>query len=162
MIHRYSPERSGLTGGKSAFRFLVLLPTFSGLVMLHIHTVVVHLSGYAAGMQEATMTKTRLEDFLNACVAPDPDGNGLSMDELYGVYLSWCGLEGAAPAGGGAFSAGLRAANVRPAYRGGRCPGLRMTGPAACDYLVRREFPLDALEASAGRPRPIPHPALNA
>lgn len=93
------------------------------------------------------MTKTRLEDFLNACVAPDPDGSGLSMDELYGVYLSWCGLERVAPAGGGAFRAGLRAANVRPAHRGGRCPGLRMSGPAACDYLVRREFPLAALEA---------------
>lgn len=104
------------------------------------------------------MTKTPLEDFLKECVAPDPDGNGLSMDELYGVYLSWCGLEGFAPVGDRAFRAGLRAANVRTEHRGSRCPGLRMTGPAACDYLVHRELPLAVLEAPAGRPQLISHP----
>jgi hypothetical protein len=108
-----------------------------------------HLSGFAARMQEATMTKTPLEDFLTECVAPDPDG-GLSVEELYGLYLSWCGLGGFAPMGGRAFRAGLRAADVRIEYRGRRCPGLRMTGPAACDYLVHRELPLAVLEAPAG------------
>ena len=118
-----------------------------------------HLSGHAARMQEATMTKTPLEDFLTECVAADPDG-GLSVEELYGLYLSWCGLAGFAPVGGSAFGAGLRAANVRIENRGRRCPGLRMTGPAACDYLVHRELPLAVLEAPAGRPqltsRPVP------
>ena len=55
------------------------------------------LSGYAAGMQEATMAKTPLEDFLTECVARDPEGDGLSMAELYGLYLSWCVLEGRRP-----------------------------------------------------------------
>jgi hypothetical protein len=104
------------------------------------------------------MTKTPLEDFLTECVAPDPDGDGLSRDELYGLYLSWCGLEGLAPLGGRAFGAGLRAANVRTEYRGSRCPGVRMVGLAACDYLVHRELPLAVLEAPAGCPQPISHP----
>jgi hypothetical protein len=111
------------------------------------------LSGYAAGMQEATMAKTPLEDFLNECVARDPEGDGLSMAELYGLYLSWCALEGSTPVGDKTFRADLRAASIRPAHRGGRCPGLRMAGPAACDYLVHRELPLLVLDQPAGRPR---------
>ena len=91
------------------------------------------------------MTKTPLNDFLNECLAPDPDGNGLSMEELCGVYLSWCGLTGFAPVGGKAFRPGLSAANVRTEHLGSKCPGLRMTGPAACDYLVHRELPLAVL-----------------
>jgi hypothetical protein len=106
------------------------------------------------------MAKTPVEDFLNECVAPDPDGDGLSMEELYGLYLSWCGLEGSDPVRGRAFRAGLRAANIRRAHAGSRCPGLKMTGPAACDYLVHRELPLAVLDAPAGRPRlmspPVP------
>ena len=123
------------------------------------------LSGYAAGMQEATMAKTPLENFFNECVARDPEGDGLSMAELYGLYLSWCVLEGSAPVGDKAFRADLRAANIRPAHRGGRCPGLRMTGPAACDYLVHRELPLVVLDEPAGRPRlmspPVPERAAS-
>ena len=117
-----------------------------------------HLSGYAARMQEATMTKTPLENFLNECVAADPGGDGLSVEELYGLYLSWCGLEGVAPVGGRAFRAGLRAANVPIEHRGRLCPDLRMTGPAACDYLIHRELPLAVLEPTAGRSHLTPHP----
>lgn len=104
------------------------------------------------------MTKTPLEGFLNECVAEDFGGDGLSVEELYGLYLSWCGLEGVAPVGGRAFRAGLRAANVRIEHRGRRCPDLRMTGPAACDYLIHRELPLAELEAPAGRPQSTSHP----
>ena len=89
--------------------------------------------------------------FLAECVAADPDGDGLSVEELYGLYLSWCRLDGVAHVGGRAFRAGLRAANVRIVNRGRRCPGLRMTGPAACDYLVHRELPLAVLEAPVRR-----------
>ncbi|MFM9432186.1 hypothetical protein [Arthrobacter sp. MP_2.3] len=105
------------------------------------------------------MTKTTLEDFLHECLAPDPDGDGLGVEELYGLYLSWCGLERSAPIGGRAFKAGLRAADVRLERRGSRCPGLRMTGPAACDYLIHRELPLAVLEAPAGALQLIPHTA---
>jgi hypothetical protein len=116
------------------------------------------LSGYAAGMQEATMAKTPLEDFLNECVARDPEGDGPSMAELYGLYLSWCMLEGSTPVSDKTFRAELRAANISPAHRGGRCPGLRMAGPAACDYLVHRELPLLVLDEPAGRPRRMSPP----
>lgn len=106
------------------------------------------------------MTKAPLENFLNECVAPDPGGDGLSMEEMYGLYLSWCGLEGSTPVGGRAFRAGLRTANIRVEHRGSRCPGLKMAGPAACDYLVHRELPLAVLDAPAGPPRlfspPVP------
>ena len=104
------------------------------------------------------MTMTPLEDFLTECVAADPGGDGLSVEELYGLYLSWCGLEGVAPVGGRAFRAGLRAANVRIEHRGRRCPDMRMTGPVACDYLIHRELPLAELEPAAGRPHLTPHP----
>ena len=116
------------------------------------------LSGYAARMQEATMAKTPLDDFLNECVAPEPDGEGLSFEELYGLYLSWCGLKGLNPIRGRAFRAGLRAANICPAHRGSRCPGLMMAGPAARDYLVHRELPLVVLEAPAGPQRLVSPP----
>ena len=105
------------------------------------------------------MAKTPLEDFLTECVARDPEGDGLSMAELYGLYLSWCVLEGSTPVGDKTFRAGLREANIRPAHRGGRCPGLRMAGPAACDYLVHRELPLVVLDEPAGRPRLMSPPA---
>ena len=104
------------------------------------------------------MAKTSLEDFLTECVARDPEGDGLSMAELYGLYLSWCVLEGSTPVGDKAFRAGLRAANIRPAHRGGRCPGIRMAGPAACDYLVHRELPLVVLDVPDGRPRRMSPP----
>jgi hypothetical protein len=50
------------------------------------------VSGSAAGMQETMMTKTPLDEFLAECLARDPDYDGLGVDELYGPYLSWCGL----------------------------------------------------------------------
>ena len=101
------------------------------------------------------MAKTPLDEFLNECVARDPDADGLNVEELYGLYLSWCGLAGSTPVRSRAFRAGLRAGNIRPARREGRCPGLTMTGPAACDYLVHRELPLVMLDGLAGRPRPV-------
>ncbi len=100
------------------------------------------------------MAKTALEDFLSECLAPDPEGDGLSMDELYGLYLSWCGLKGFAPVRGRTFRAGLWAVNIRPDHRGSRCPELMMVGPAACDYLIHRELPLLVLDTPSGRPQP--------
>lgn len=112
-------------------------------------------SAVTAGMQEAMMAKTSLKDFLAECVARDSGGNGLSLDELYGLYLSWCGLAGSNPARYRSFRAGLRAAGIRPIHRDGRCPGLMKAGPAACDYLVHREFPLAVLDVP-DRTTPVP------
>lgn len=98
------------------------------------------------------MTKTPLDDFLTECIARNPDNDGLTTEELYGLYLSWCGLRGSEPIGGTAFKAGLRAAGIRPSRRSGLCPGLAMAGPAACDYIVHRELPLAVMEARPDMP----------
>jgi hypothetical protein len=112
--------------------------------------MLLQLSGYTAGAQETTMTMTRLDEFLNECITRDPNSEGLSLDELYGLYISWCGLRGSSPVPDRAFRAGLRAANIGPGRRAGLCPGLTMAGPAACDYIVHREFPLALSGSSAG------------
>jgi len=103
------------------------------------------LSGFAAGTQEAMMTKTPLDDFLTECLARDSDHDGLRLEELYGLYLSWCGLRASEPVRGRAFRAALRTAGIRPSHRSGLCPGVAMAGPAACDYIVHRELPLAVL-----------------
>jgi hypothetical protein len=91
------------------------------------------------------MLKSPLHEFVNDCIARNQDADGLTQEELYGLYLSWCSLRGCTPAPARTFRAGLRAANIQPQHRGGLCTGLMMTGPAARDYIVRRELPLAPL-----------------
>ena len=91
------------------------------------------------------MLKSPLQEFVNDCIARNPDADGLTQEELYGLYLSWCALRESTPAPARTFRAGLRAANIQPEHRGGLCRGLAMTGPAACDYIVHRELPLASL-----------------
>lgn len=108
------------------------------------------------------MTKTPLDDFLTECLARDPDNDGLRVEELYGLYLSWCGLRGSAPARGRTFRAALRTAGIRPSRQSGLCPGVAMTGPAACDYIVHRELPLAVLDARPdNHVRGLPAPATS-
>jgi hypothetical protein len=106
------------------------------------------------------MAKTTLVDFLDACVTRTPGGSGLSAEELYGLYLSWCALEGSSPVRCKAFRAGLRAAGIRFVHHGGQCPELTMTGPAASDYLLSREFPLAVLDAQPAPPAAQISPAV--
>lgn len=94
------------------------------------------------------MTKAALQDFVNESIARNQDADGLSQEELYGLYLSWCGLRGATPVPARSFRAGLRAVNINPT-RGGLYTGLAMTGPAACDYIVHRQLPLAVLNQEA-------------
>ena len=91
------------------------------------------------------MLKSPLNEFVNDCIARNQDADGLSQEELYGLYLSWCSLRGTRPAPARTFRAGLRAADIAPDHRGGLCTGLAMTGPAACDYILHRELPLASL-----------------
>jgi hypothetical protein len=91
------------------------------------------------------MLKSPLQAFVNDCIARNRDADGLTQEELYGLYLSWCSLRGSTPAPARSFRAGLRAENIQPERRGGLCRGLAMTGPAACDYIVHRELPLAPL-----------------
>lgn len=91
------------------------------------------------------MLKSPLDEFVNDCIARNQDADGLTQEELYGLYLSWCSLRGTTPAPGRTFRAGLRAVNIQPDHHGGLCLGLAMTGPAACDYILHRELPLASL-----------------
>jgi hypothetical protein len=88
------------------------------------------------------MTTTDYARFLTTCISADPDlDEGLADDELYGVYISWCLLERLRPEPSEAFWTAMRDLGIRDPRRGSRGlirPGLRMTGPAAVDYILAR------------------------
>lgn len=106
------------------------------------------------------MTKVPLDNFLNECVSRSSGEDGLSFEELYGLYISWCGLKASEPVRARTFRASLRAAGIAPGHRGELCEDLVMIGPAACDYIVHSVLPLAALDArSGGWPRLKSSPA---
>ena len=78
--------------------------------------------------------------FVEDCIAFDEtDEYGLTDDELYGLYLSWCQLEHQSPSTGRAFWSAMDAHGLTVRRRVNRSnihPGLRMTGPAALDYIL--------------------------
>ncbi|WP_104044060.1 hypothetical protein [Arthrobacter sp. ZGTC412] len=78
--------------------------------------------------------------FLSECIIRDPDKeSGLHDDEMYGVYLSWCALNGKQPAPDHAFWAAITELGPsRNYHKEGRhiWPGLAMKGPAAVDYIL--------------------------
>ncbi|GAA3314559.1 hypothetical protein GCM10017710_21580 [Arthrobacter ramosus] len=96
------------------------------------------------------MTKVPLDNFLNECVSRNSGEDGLSFEELYGLYISWCGLKAAEPVRARTFRASLRAAGIAPGHRGELCEDLVMIGPAACDYIIHSVLPLAALDARSG------------
>ncbi len=96
------------------------------------------------------MMKVPLDNFLNECVSRNSGEDGLSFEELYGLYISWCGLTASEPVRARAFRASLRAAGIAPTHRGDLCRNLMMVGPAARDYIVHSALPLTALEARSG------------
>lgn len=88
------------------------------------------------------MTTTDYTRFLTACVCADPDlEDGLADDELYGLYISWCILQCERPEPSESFWRAMRELGIRDRRRASRGfvrPGLRMTGPAAVDYILAR------------------------
>lgn len=76
--------------------------------------------------------------FLSECIIEDPDKQpGLLQDDIYGVYLSWCFLNGERPGSDAAFCAALEQRGYsQHGNNAGRYPGLSMTGPAAVDYIL--------------------------
>jgi hypothetical protein len=93
------------------------------------------------------MMKIALNEFLGECTTRDPEGEGLRLAEVYGLYISWCALKNTNPVSQGTLAAALHDAGIRPTGQG-PCPGLAMTGMAARDYIVHRELPLYDLHAS--------------
>lgn len=96
------------------------------------------------------MTKVPLDNFLSECVSRSSGEDGLSFEELYGLYISWCGLTASEPVRARTFRASLRAAGIAPGHRGDLCQDLMMVGPAARDYIVHSALPLTALDVRSG------------
>ena len=71
----------------------------------------------------------------------DDTSEGLDFDTLYGLYISWCHLAGAAPVSDGAFGAALTRRGLhRVRHVDHRAfAGLRMVGPAARDYVLHTD-----------------------
>jgi hypothetical protein len=78
------------------------------------------------------MAASHFEQFLDEATVPDFDTDcPLTSDCLYGLYVSWCLLNGLQPKQDVTFRAGM--------YRCGvdvHDTRLRMVGPAAADYIL--------------------------
>ncbi len=82
--------------------------------------------------EEATLTDPLFDRFLQEATAFDPEvGSALGRGRLYGLYTSWCFVSQNVPSPEGAFWAAMKQKGIRPE----RTP-LRMTGPAATDYIL--------------------------
>ncbi len=78
------------------------------------------------------MRRPDIEGFLAEAVQEEPGvATGLSLDELYGVYTSWCLLNNIVPEASEALWEALRAHGINP-----NSNHLVMRGPAAADYII--------------------------
>jgi hypothetical protein len=78
------------------------------------------------------MSTPHFDAFLAQCVHEDPDNEtGLSADEIYGLYISWCLLNQEPPHTSEILMAALRYRRIAPGNN-----QLVMKGPAATDYIV--------------------------
>ncbi|MEE2523140.1 hypothetical protein V1639_12420 [Pseudarthrobacter sp. J75] len=78
------------------------------------------------------MSSPHFEAFLAEATREEPDVEaGLSRDELYGVYISWCLMNNEEARPATALWAALRAQGTVPDSN-----RLVMTGPAAADYII--------------------------
>ena len=78
--------------------------------------------------------------FVQECIAADTlDDHMLTEDQVFGVYLSWCALLAQTPGPCDSFWAAMSRLGVHEGRGNGRRymrRGLRMTGPAALDYIL--------------------------
>lgn len=101
------------------------------------------------------MTTPQLGSFLKDCIiSRDTPDEGLTTDEMYGLYVSWCTLASRVPANDRDFRAALAARNIHPHRHGHHSmyPGLSMTGPAATDYIVSSAPDEDDQQVLTGYP----------
>ncbi len=74
----------------------------------------------------------QFDRFLQEATALDPPADSaIGRNRLYGLYTSWCFLSAAAPLAEGEFWAAMKQKGIRPGHA-----RLRMTGPAAADYIL--------------------------
>lgn len=78
------------------------------------------------------MATSQYDQFLQEATVTDPaSDHALGRNRLYGLYTSWCFLHQASPRPESAFWAAMKKKQIHP-----RRTGLRMTGPAAADYIM--------------------------
>ena len=83
------------------------------------------------------MAPSHFQQFLSDATSPAPDTDSpLGPDCLYGLYTSWCLIQGLPPRSDASFRAGMRRCRVN--LRGTR---RRMKGRAAADYILA-SYPL--------------------
>ncbi|WP_347107530.1 hypothetical protein AAHB33_10745 [Paenarthrobacter sp. S56] len=85
--------------------------------------------------------------FLHECLVIEEDtDDGMDLDTLYGLYISWCGLAGVEREPEQDFLSSIRQHHLRWGRREGSwvLAGLKMVGPAARDYVVCSAAPLYA------------------
>ncbi|MDQ0768030.1 hypothetical protein QF031_000779 [Pseudarthrobacter defluvii] len=76
------------------------------------------------------MAHSQFAQFLHEATCPDHEsGRTLDDDSLYGLYTSWCSLSQQEPQPEHLFWDAM-SQRVRPGQ------SLRMTGPAAADYIL--------------------------
>lgn len=78
------------------------------------------------------MAHSQFDTFLHEATYPDhAAGSSMDRDRLYGLYTSWCFLHQLPPRPESTFWAAMRKKHIHPGQN-----GLRMTGPAAADYIM--------------------------
>lgn len=78
------------------------------------------------------MNTTHFDDFLTEAVSADPGSDtGLDCEEFFGLYTSWCLLNGRSPESAETLWNVLARKGITPGKN-----ALAMTGPAAADYIL--------------------------
>lgn len=78
------------------------------------------------------MDTSHFQNFLTEATIADPETESpLGADCLYGLYVSWCFLQGIQPRSDSAFRAGMAQCGIKV-----HDSQLRMQGPAAADYIL--------------------------
>jgi hypothetical protein len=77
--------------------------------------------------------------FVQDCIAADTtEDHGITEDDMYGLYLSWCILHQQPPTPCESFWAAMSNMGFHEQISSNHrhIQGLRMTGPAAVDYIL--------------------------
>ncbi|WP_120520933.1 hypothetical protein [Arthrobacter celericrescens] len=78
------------------------------------------------------MAVSHFDRFLAEATVPDPDPTRcVDIDQLFGLYISWCNVQQQIPDSEHVFRAAMKRHGINTS-----APGLRKTGPAAMDYIL--------------------------
>jgi hypothetical protein len=81
-------------------------------------------------LRRANMAYSQFDQFLQEATHQDPESDAtLDRDAFYGLYTSWCFVSQNTPQAEPVFWKAMKQ-RLRPGDR------LRMTGPAAADYIL--------------------------